>query len=418
MLGAAARVNDQRPALDRLARGDSRIAVVAIVVLALLCVAGVDPEDADDLRRRARVDADLARDRRHRPRRAPWRADRLQVALPVCDRTVLVDPLDEHRLHGDQVRGHDPDGARCGPDVPARAHARVEAHRVRRRAAALCTTAFFYSAFLIPEVARMSLVRLLRVDHDSRARTRRPLVDRRGRRADCGRAARARRARHRPGRCRSPPSRSSGCAGRPGSVRCAGDGASSARSSRRSLAVAAFFVLQPAIRPALAGVGDRDATSGAAACGRSGWRSTSALALGLGLLPFDRRPRLAVASGAARAIPPGVRSPRSPAPRLLMTWTLHRRQGGVPLDRLRDARRGAQHDLRPAAADRRHGGLAVPRRRLLPRRSRRWAFATWLVLHYGYQLDFPYFEAPGYGIAAMANRAFRWDQPTIRTRWR
>jgi len=43
------------------------------------------------------------------------------------------------------------------------------------------------------------------------------------------------------------------------------------------------------------------------------------------------------------------------------------------------------------------------------------AFVTWLVTHYGYQLDYPYFEAPGYGIAAMANRAWRWDQPTIRT---
>jgi len=42
------------------------------------------------------------------------------------------------------------------------------------------------------------------------------------------------------------------------------------------------------------------------------------------------------------------------------------------------------------------------------------AFCGWLVIAYGYQLGFPYFEAPGYGIAAMANRAFSWDQPTIR----
>jgi hypothetical protein len=42
------------------------------------------------------------------------------------------------------------------------------------------------------------------------------------------------------------------------------------------------------------------------------------------------------------------------------------------------------------------------------------AFCGWLVLAYGYQLGFPYFEAPGYGIATMANRAFHWDQPTIR----
>ena len=36
------------------------------------------------------------------------------------------------------------------------------------------------------------------------------------------------------------------------------------------------------------------------------------------------------------------------------------------------------------------------------------------MLGYGYQLDFPYFEAPGYGIVTMANRSFSWDQPTIR----
>jgi hypothetical protein len=42
------------------------------------------------------------------------------------------------------------------------------------------------------------------------------------------------------------------------------------------------------------------------------------------------------------------------------------------------------------------------------------AFVTWLVTAYGYQLDYPYFEAPGYGIAVMANRSWHWDQPTIR----
>jgi hypothetical protein len=41
-------------------------------------------------------------------------------------------------------------------------------------------------------------------------------------------------------------------------------------------------------------------------------------------------------------------------------------------------------------------------------------FCGWLVIAYGYQLGYPYFEAPGYGIAVMANRSFHWDQPTIR----
>lgn len=56
------------------------------------------------------------------------------------------------------------------------------------------------------------------------------------------------------------------------------------------------------------------------------------------------------------------------------------------------------------------------------RTSRRWlpgtlaalAFTAWLVIYYGYQLDYPYFEAPGYGVATMANRAWHWNQHAIR----
>ena len=53
-------------------------------------------------------------------------------------------------------------------------------------------------------------------------------------------------------------------------------------------------------------------------------------------------------------------------------------------------------------------------RRWLPGALAALAFTAWLVLYYGYQLDYPYFEAPGYGIATMANRAWHWDQPAIR----
>ena len=53
-------------------------------------------------------------------------------------------------------------------------------------------------------------------------------------------------------------------------------------------------------------------------------------------------------------------------------------------------------------------------RKWLPGALAALAFTAWLVLHYGYQLDYPYFEAPGYGIATMANRAWHWNQPTIR----
>jgi hypothetical protein len=42
------------------------------------------------------------------------------------------------------------------------------------------------------------------------------------------------------------------------------------------------------------------------------------------------------------------------------------------------------------------------------------AFIGGIVLGYGYQLAFPYTESPGYGIAAMANRFFYWNQSQIR----
>lgn len=41
-------------------------------------------------------------------------------------------------------------------------------------------------------------------------------------------------------------------------------------------------------------------------------------------------------------------------------------------------------------------------------------FVAWLVIYYGYQLSDPYVDAPGYGIAVMANRGFYWNQPDIR----
>ena len=42
------------------------------------------------------------------------------------------------------------------------------------------------------------------------------------------------------------------------------------------------------------------------------------------------------------------------------------------------------------------------------------AVAGWLILYYGYQLSYPYFEAPGYGITEFANRVLYWNQPAIR----
>lgn len=54
------------------------------------------------------------------------------------------------------------------------------------------------------------------------------------------------------------------------------------------------------------------------------------------------------------------------------------------------------------------------RRLWLPGLAAAAAVVAALVLGFGYQLGYPYTESPGYGIAAMANRAFYWDQTDIR----
>ena len=144
-----------------------------------------------------------------------------------------------------------------------------------------------------------------------------------------------------------------------------------------------------------------------------GMESTSALALGLGLLPFvgglaslwlpGRRPNPAWRAFAAFT-----------ASALVTTWVYT----GVKAAYLSTvfATRVEERNMiyvQPLLVV----GAAVwlcERRRSLVASLAACAFTAWLVLHYGYQLDFPYFEAPGYGIAAMANRAFHWDQPAIR----
>jgi len=144
-----------------------------------------------------------------------------------------------------------------------------------------------------------------------------------------------------------------------------------------------------------------------------GMESTSALALGLGLLPF-------VGGLASLWLPDRRHDPAWRAfasfagSALVATWVYT----GVKAAYLSTvfATRVEERNLiyvQPLLVV----GTAVwlcERRRSLVASLAAWAFATWLVLHYGYQLDFPYFESPGYGIAAMANRVFRWDQPTIR----
>jgi hypothetical protein len=144
-----------------------------------------------------------------------------------------------------------------------------------------------------------------------------------------------------------------------------------------------------------------------------GMEATSALALGLGLLPF-------LGGLASLWLPNRLRDPAWRAfaaftgAALVTAWTYT----GVKAAYLSTvfATRVEERNLiyvQPLLVV----GTAVwlcSRRRSLGVSLAAWAVTTWLVLHYGYQLDFPYFEAPGYGIAAMANRAFHWDQPTIR----
>ena len=113
---------------------------------------GVAPEDAVALHRRARVEPALARDREHRPRRAPRRAALVRVALLVPDRAGLVDPLDRDRLRGDQVpqRGRDVPHRRAG--LPARTDARLaQAARSSVALLSIAIPAMAYATSIVPE---------------------------------------------------------------------------------------------------------------------------------------------------------------------------------------------------------------------------------------------------------------------------
>ena len=144
-----------------------------------------------------------------------------------------------------------------------------------------------------------------------------------------------------------------------------------------------------------------------------GMESTSALALGLGLLPF-------LGGLASLWLPDRRRDPAwqafaaFTAAALVTTWTYTGIKAAylstVFATRVEERNMIYVQPLLIAGT----AAWVCARRRSLPVSLAAWAFTAWLVLHYGYQLDFPYFEAPGYGIAAMANRAFHWDQPAIR----
>jgi hypothetical protein len=144
-----------------------------------------------------------------------------------------------------------------------------------------------------------------------------------------------------------------------------------------------------------------------------GMEATSALALGLGLLPF-------MGGLASLWLPDRRRDPAwrafaaFTATALVATWTYT----GVKAAYLSTvfATRVEERNMiyvQPLLIVGTAAWLCA-RRRSLAASLAAFALTMWLVLHYGYQLDYPYFEAPGYGIAAMANRSFRWTQHDIR----
>ena len=125
------------------------------------------------------MDADLPLDRRDGPRRAPRRADLLQVALRLRDRAVLVDPLDRGRLRGDQVRERGDDDARGRADLPARPDARQPARRGGRRRRLGRGPGDGVRDLDRPRRPRLSVLRALLVARRARLRSRRRLRRRR-----------------------------------------------------------------------------------------------------------------------------------------------------------------------------------------------------------------------------------------------
>ena len=97
---------------------------------------------------------------------------------------------------------------------------------------------------------------------------------------------------------------------------------------------------------------------------------------------------------------------------------LHGNQGRLPVEDLGDHRRRAKRDLPHAAALRRVGAGPRAAAALLPATVAATAFAVYVVATTPYHLDlYPYYEAHGLAIAALANRIPRWPDDTITTAW-
>lgn len=144
-----------------------------------------------------------------------------------------------------------------------------------------------------------------------------------------------------------------------------------------------------------------------------GMQATSALALGLGLLPFVGG--LASLWIPERRADPAWRAFAAFAGSALLTVWMYTAVKAAYLSTLFATRVEERNMIYvgPLLIVGTAAWLST-RRRFLPGALVALAFTAWLVLHYGYQLDYPYFEAPGYGIAALANRSWHWTQHKIR----
>ena len=348
--------------------------------------------------------ATVARDRRDRPCGASRRGPPVRIALLVPDRPRLVDRLDRDRLRDDQVPERDRDGVGLDPCLLPGAASRLADGGGNRRAR--------------DDVHLGALLRRLPAP-GGRWRTRR-----------------SRSSRWSP----SAPSRATGAGGRSRRSRlrvvsvevrhelvCAGAAWAIAaawlwffgprarrirsgwsrgdKAGAALLAVGAFVVVNRVVSPhaiewTIVSQNYRHRMW------TLGLEAGSALTIGLGILPV-------IAGLAALWLPERRDDPRWRAFAAFFGGVdpdlrpLHGREGGVPLDGLRDPRRGTQPDLpRPADPDRRRRVYFSARRPSGVALAASTVFVGWLVLGYGYQLDFPYFEAPGYGIVTMANRSF------------
>ena len=314
------------------------------------------------------MDADLARDRGDRPRRAPRRADRFKSLYAFLIAPIWWIALRQRRVRRDQVREHDRDGARRDPDLPARPHAGVEARPPRsRRWRSLCTSAFFYAGFLLPEVLAYPMFAL----------------------------------------CAWVSIRALAGGGRRWITAAVVLNLVATEVRSELVTLPAACALSAAVLWVVGPRGQRL---------RRGWSVLDHIAAALVLVgaaarvePHTRPARLAVAHGhdvvarahvvardaghrgaraRPRTVPAGLRAglaldPRAP-PRPLLAGVrrlhgcrdrhrldVHRGEGGVPLDRVRDPRRGAQPDLPRPAVPRRHGRLALLASALAPGDARR-----------------------------------------------